>query len=194
MRPVLILAAVLSFIGAGCRDSVQPDPIVAIVIFPSSAQLYVGDVVQLRATGRTASGDTLIQPRVLWSSLNPAVAAVDSTGRVAMLSPGNAKITATAGKLQGVAELGVYYRAGFCDSVILSPASVTLHVGDTLRASAKGCGETAADFRWSSNAPGIVAVSDSAVLTALAVGRAAIFARARIDTTLFGAIAATVVP
>ncbi|MGQ0639830.1 MAG: Ig-like domain-containing protein [Gemmatimonadaceae bacterium] len=188
--------AILALFVVGCGDTVQPDArneLVALAIQPPSLAMRVGQTAQLRAVGITASGDTLLQnPSVQWSSHDAAVASVDSTGRLTAIHCCRTTIEARVGEIKALMDLIV---AGpVCSAMVVSPASVTLRVGEQVRASARGGDPLCSTFSWSSNAPAVAAVTDSGVVTALSAGQAAIVARSKSDTTLFGVSAVTVVP
>ncbi len=69
---------------------------------PPPATLKVGQAVQITATGAYSSGPPQnITAQVQWSSDNPGVVKVDTTGKVTGESPGTATITAT---LNGVSQ------------------------------------------------------------------------------------------
>lgn len=84
------------------------DPVVARVdVSPSQASLSVGSTVQLTATPVDESGAALSDLQVAWSTNAPAVASVDSRGRVTGMSSGSAVVTATAGGQSGSAAITV---------------------------------------------------------------------------------------
>ena len=63
----------------------------------SSETLYEGGSVQLEAVVTSQYGEPLRDARLAWSSSDPAVAAVDSAGRVRGVAPGSVTVSATAG-------------------------------------------------------------------------------------------------
>jgi uncharacterized protein YjdB len=68
----------------------------SIVISPASQTLSVGQSVTLLATATDDSGNTIPNPGVQWSSLNPEIATVDSMGTVLARAVGIAYIVASA--------------------------------------------------------------------------------------------------
>ncbi|MGA9836155.1 MAG: Ig-like domain-containing protein [Gemmatimonadaceae bacterium] len=80
-------------------------------------------------------------------------------------------------------------------TAIVSPLSVTLNVGDTLRFSASMPGCTPApQFRWSSSSPAVVSVDSlTGLATAHAVGTVAVTAVPTFDRTIVGASTVRVV-
>lgn len=70
--------------------------VAGFVIQNDSIELNVGDTTMLSAVPHDRAERPLPDRRVVWTSLNPAVATVDSTGRVIAVSEGSAYITVTS--------------------------------------------------------------------------------------------------
>ena len=79
-------------------------------------------------------------------------------------------------------------------SISVSPASATLHVGQTLRVSASACGMLATDFRWSSSADSVASITADGLISALRPGTAVMNGTHRTITAVVGAMALVVVP
>ena len=87
--------------------SVQ-DPLVSISVTPTNATLVPGTNQQFTATGGYASGlEANITNNVLWNSSSPAVAIVTSTGLAMSAAAGETVLTASAGSVNGSANLAV---------------------------------------------------------------------------------------
>ncbi len=71
-------------------------PVAAVQVTPESLTVLVGEVAQLEAVIRGASGDTLTDRLVSWSSTDSAVALAYGDGRVTGISAGVAGIVATS--------------------------------------------------------------------------------------------------
>ena len=69
--------------------------------------LALQDTVRLSAEVRDREGRLIASPRVAWSSLDSAVARVDTTGRVVSMDVGTARIVATSGTAADTAEITV---------------------------------------------------------------------------------------
>jgi alpha-amylase len=69
--------------------------IASLTIDPSSASIDVDATVQLNAIAKDVSGNVMAAT-VTWSSANPSVASISSTGLVKGVAAGTAAITATA--------------------------------------------------------------------------------------------------
>jgi len=108
-------------------------------------------------------------------------------------------VAIACGTLGGPAEENA--TGGVCDlnGLVVSPAVVTLHVGDTLRISAQlqfcGAKPTYADFRWQSNDTSIARV-DSLIglIHARARGQVSIIASAVLDPTVKASALVSVIP
>lgn len=111
------------------------DTISVRVLPPVAKTVEFGSVSRVHATGGTAQlaaqvMDQCAQPfagtPVAFRSLNPRVATVDASGRVAMLAPGVAPIEASWSSLSSVLLLDV-------KTFRVEPADTTVMVGDTVR-------------------------------------------------------------
>ncbi|HEX6694651.1 MAG TPA: Ig-like domain-containing protein [Longimicrobiales bacterium] len=68
----------------------------AMSLTPIPATIATGDTVRASGGGTDTYGNATTLPAVVWSSSNPAVATVTSTGLIRGISTGSAQITATA--------------------------------------------------------------------------------------------------
>ena len=93
----LITVLLLAAVAAACDGAVEPPDVGGLSIGPSVPQLEVGDAVQLAATVLSSSGSVLSGHPVTWTSTRPQVVAVSTGGMLTAVSPGTAKIRATAG-------------------------------------------------------------------------------------------------
>lgn len=88
--------------------TVTPIPVASVVVTPPTATIDSGATVQLVATPRDASGNVLTGRGASWTSANPTVASVNSSGLVSGLSPGGpVSVTATVEGRQGSAVVSV---------------------------------------------------------------------------------------
>ena len=101
--------------GPLCGGTPDPDPdpdptptVASIgVTSPIDSLLAVGRSAQMAATARDASGNALTGVSLTWSSSNPSVATVSSTGLVTGVAAGPVTIQAVSGSITG----GVSLRA-----------------------------------------------------------------------------------
>jgi hypothetical protein len=121
MRP--FFPAILSvFCGlwiAACNgDDGATEPAVAVAfvsVTPDDTMLVPGGTLRLVALPRDAQGNPLIRT-VTWSSLAASIAAVDSSGGVTALAPGDARIVATVEGISDTARVRVSEPAGACEA------------------------------------------------------------------------------
>lgn len=105
LRPTFLLACV---VGACSKDSTTDlVPVSSVRVTLAAPSLTVGGTTTATATVLDANGNTLTGRTVSWSSSNPAVATVSTTGMVNALAVGTATITATVGSKKGEAPLSV---------------------------------------------------------------------------------------
>lgn len=159
--------------------TVAPVPVASVVVSPSSSALTVGSTAQLTADPRDASGNTLGDRPVSWSSSDPSVATVSGSGLVTALKPGTATITATSEGRSGSATVGV--SAVPVASVDVSPSQTSVEVGQTrqLTATPKDASGNPLPGRvvtWESSNSGVAIVSSTGLVTAISVGSATITA------------------
>jgi hypothetical protein len=84
-----------------------PPPARWVAVSPGTAQVTVRNTLALFANVTDAAGHLVSDMPVEWSSANPTIAIVDSTGSVTGVSPGRASIIARAGTNQATAQLTV---------------------------------------------------------------------------------------
>lgn len=158
--------------------TVIPVPVASVAVTPATKTILAGDDAPFTATVKDAAGNVLSGRVLVWSSSNPSVATVSSTGVATGTGVGVATITATApveGK-SGSATLTVN-----AASVSISPASDSTYVGATATLTAtakdtKGNPVSSPSFTWSSKAPAIATVSPSGVVTGVGAGTTTIVA------------------
>jgi hypothetical protein len=108
-----IVAALLNSCGGGGGATEPRDP-AEVILEPAALSLTaVGQTQQLSATVVDSQGDPLPDPGLSWSTSDPAVATVSSTGLVTAEGSGSAEITAEAGSVTGQAQVDVTQAIGF---------------------------------------------------------------------------------
>lgn len=103
-----------------------------VVLTPQLAELEVGAARRFEAVMLDSAGNVLTDRAVAWSSSDPAVATVDTTGLVTALVPGSTSITAMSEGIAGSASLTAAAVAVPVASVVVQPADALLEVGQTL--------------------------------------------------------------
>lgn len=87
--------------------TVLPPPVASVTVTPAQASIATGASVQLTATLKDASGNTLTGRTVSWASSNGAIATVDATGLVVGQGAGTATISATAETVTGTSTVTI---------------------------------------------------------------------------------------
>jgi uncharacterized protein YjdB len=122
-----ITAAVEGKQGIATVDVV--DPVATVRITPLvPPTLRVGGKVQLSATGLNAAGQPLPGRPVNWTSTNPNVASVSSSGEVTALGVGSSTIIAEIDQRQG--QVGVTVTLIPIGTVTLVPTTVSMFRGE----------------------------------------------------------------
>jgi hypothetical protein len=108
------LAAITTVAGVACSDGgYEPSSVPTTVsVTPATATLAaLGATRQLQASVRDQNGNAMSGVAVTWSSTDPAVASVGTTGLVTALANGGTQVTATAGSATGSAAVTVAQQA-----------------------------------------------------------------------------------
>jgi len=153
-------------------------PAASVAVSPSTVALAPGDTVQLTASPRDAAGNPLTGLAVAWSSSDSAVAKVSASGLVTGVTVGSATVTAIVEQQRGTATVTVVVPVA---SVTVSPSTVALAPGDTVRLAATpkdaaGTALTGRAVAWSSSDSAVATVSASGLVTGVAVGSATVTA------------------
>jgi uncharacterized protein YjdB len=169
-------------------------PVATVTVTPARDTIGVGTSRQLSVVLRDAAGTALTGRVVTWSSSNVTTASVSSTGLVVGVAPGTVTISGTSEGRVGSATIVVLAR--LASSVILTPASGTLVVGNTQAITtqitdAEGNLLTGRPVSFASDAPSVASVSAAGVVTALAAGTARITATSEGKT---GTATFTIIP
>ena len=143
MRRLLTLALLpLALACGGGGDSTAPDSnagVASVSLNITSAQLGIGQTMQLTATPLTATG-TVTTGTATWSSSAPAVALVSVGGLVTAVAAGSTNISATVGGRTGTATIVVSAAGGSLPLAAevtmpgntFSPFLTTIGVGGTV--------------------------------------------------------------
>src|SRR5436190_445427 len=169
-------------------------PVATVTVTPASANLAVGQTVQLTATTRDANGNPLSGRTITWSSSNTAVATVTTSGSVKGVTAGSATITATSEGQSGASAISV--RIVPVATVAVSPASASVQVGGTVQLTAVtkdsvGNTLTGRTITWASSNSTVATVSTTGLVSGLLIGSATITATSEAKS---GSSAITVTP
>lgn len=169
---------------------------VTIAITPSAAAIAIGSQVALQAQVQDASGQPVPGATIFWSSSDTSVATVSSAGVVTGRTVGSAQIAASSAGESAVRAIAVIQVP--VASLAVLPSSVSLAPGASTPLQAvtyDAAGNTlpGRSVVWATNAPQVVSVAASGVVTALAAGSASVTATSE-GKTASAAITVTVVP
>lgn len=158
--------------------TVLPIPVASVVVSPDSFALNTGSARLLTAEPRASDGAPLTGRTVSWSSVNPAIATVDSAGNVTGVTTGLTTIRATSEGIVGSAVVTVRLPIA---SITLSPSALALSIGASATVTATPRSATnvvliGRSISWSSSDAAIATVSQAGVVTAVGVGIATITA------------------
>lgn len=157
---------------------VKAVPVTSITIAPGSANLYIGEGVQIKATVGPADATN---KTITWESENPAVATVSETGYVTAVGEGSCRIAAHAANgVTGWATINVLHKVIAVESVTLSASTLKLAVGqsETLTATVNPDNADDKSVSWSSSNAEVATVDANGKVTAHKVGYTAITATA----------------
>ena len=113
---------------ASCAVIVK-QPVTGIQISPNGYTLVKGDVKQLSATVKP---DDASNKEVIWTSSNPAVAAVAADGRVTAVNEGSCFITATSKDNASIKASCTIVVGTPVTSVSLTPQTASMKTGETI--------------------------------------------------------------
>lgn len=113
-------------------------PVHSIRLTPSSVALQVGGATTIVATALDASGNPLTNRPIAWSSSDPTVATVATSGLVTAVATGSATLTAASGGVSATAPVTVSAQAPApVATVQVTLNASTIAVGQTTQAVAK---------------------------------------------------------
>jgi hypothetical protein len=110
---------------------VKPAPAKTVVIDRLSTPIVVGGTVKLNATAHIFNGDPRTDVAISWASDNPSVAAVDASGIVKGVAPGQAILRAASGAASGTLTVQVVKNP--LTALAIEPESSQARTGDVVR-------------------------------------------------------------
>lgn len=184
--PRRALAVSIALLLSGCSNTMAPT-VNRVVFDRHDATLLAGDVLHTSVSVFKTNGEVVANPPVTYTTSNALVASVDSTGKVRAHSAGQATISAAVGLV--TAELNVTVRWPPVTVVAFQNDSLVLSVGDTVAPgvivlNSQGNWPTYATLTFSSSAPSVASVVDSAVRVLHEEGRVAAVGEGRSRITV----------
>jgi len=150
-----------------------------VVVTPESVVFTaLQETLRLAAEVRDQQGRVMSGIAVVWSSSDPSIAPVDQSGLARAVAIGTATITASAAGASDGAQITVRQDVV---SVAVTPRTVSLAVGDTVRLSAEardanGNAVSEGAFLWGSDRADVATVDSTGLVRALGAGEATIAA------------------
>ncbi len=177
-------AALAASCGGGGDVTGPPDPppppaVGSVELEPGTVNLAVRQTSQLVATVRAADGAALTGRTVSWTTADAAIATVGESGLVTAIAPGEVQVTATSEGKAASAAVTVSAEPVATVEVTPSPASVAVGQTGQLAAVAKSAGGVELVGRpvsWATGDPALAIVSQTGVVTGMAVGEVTITA------------------
>ncbi len=175
--------------GPTAPPTVDPPRATTVTVSPATAELDVGETVQLTAVVRDQNSNVMAGASVTWMSGAGTVATVNASGLVTGVAGGTATITARSGSAQGTAQITVVSVTAPVVSVeVSSPAEPIalgepLQLGEALQLSVEALDENGrpipgVEFSWESSNTSVATVDATGLVTAVAAGTATITASA----------------
>ena len=192
---ITTIKATSGLLSATVVASVVGTSVASVRISPASVNILYGTTTTLVAEALDANGQVLAGRSATWSSQNPSVASVSSTGLVNTLDDGTSVITANIeGKTASVLVTVTPPGAVAVASITVTSPSVTLDPGQQAQATAtlkdaNGNVLTGRTITWSSLDTSVVKVNANGLVTAVKGGTVAVMAR---SGTASGSISMTV--
>lgn len=158
-------------------------PVASVAVAAGTTSLTIGQTTQATATTRDASGNVLTGRPITWSSSNPSIATVSSSGLVTGVAAGSTQILATSGGQTGSLSISVVSAPATIASVTVTLANSSIPAGSSTQATAvakdaSGNTISGVNFFWSSSSSATATVSVGGVVVGVAQGAATVTASA----------------
>jgi uncharacterized protein YjdB len=147
----------------------------SLVIITQTSSIALGQTTQLKAMGMYSDGSSKdLTQSAVWTTANPEVASVDSSGLVASVAVGSVSVTAANGGHHGSLVLTVSKAA--LVSLTVSPSGSSVALGNTIQLAATGTysdkstQDLTGGVNWASSQPGVAVVSSSGLAASRSVG------------------------
>ncbi|HEV2113231.1 MAG TPA: Ig-like domain-containing protein [Terriglobales bacterium] len=164
----LAAGALMMLSGCGGGSSLK-----SITVSPASPSILVGNTQQFAATDNNNNN---ISSTVTWTSSNPSVISISSSGLATALLPGGAQITAASGSVSGTAGITVNLEV-----IVVNPSNPFISNGQTLQFSATGLfsgfnQDITNDVSWTSSNTAVATISNTGLAASVATGTTTITA------------------
>ena len=162
------------------------------VTIPATGSVGVNNSMTLAATIQPANATN---KTVIWSTSDAGVASVNQNGVVTGVSPGTVTVTATTQDGAKTASSTITSSNILLTSVVVNKPSATIGVGDTtsIKATVAPANASNKTVLWTSSDPSVATVSNTGIVTAVAIGTATIAVTAQDAGGVSSASAITIV-
>ncbi|MFN8574349.1 MAG: Ig-like domain-containing protein [Gemmatimonadaceae bacterium] len=160
---------------------VEEQHVTSVSIVPATPSVKQGSNAALVADVKDQMGNSVPGAAVTWSSTNPSIASVSSSGVLSGVAIGTSSVKATSGVVSATAPVNV--TAQSVASVQVTPSSVSFQAGTTTQLTAtafdaNGQAIPGTSFTWVTGDPNVTTVSALGVATAKNLGTTTITATA----------------
>jgi hypothetical protein len=157
------VGALINGVRGGLTINIKPSGVARIDLTAPSMPIPVGTGIALNAVTRMGNGDPRTDVQVVWTSLNPAIAAVDEAGFVTGLASGKAVIQASADNANATATVEIIRNP--VRDLALEPQAAKVRTGDVVRFRAVAKGDKDAliqtpAVRWAVTGVGAIIETD----------------------------------
>ena len=172
-----VIGATIGSVSTGTWMTVTSSMVSSITLTPPASSIQTGQNQQFIATAKDAGGNPIPGVTFTWTSSNPAVATVNSSGLATGASGGSTIISATIGPVSSGTMLTV--NSSTVSSITLSPWDSSIQAGRTQQfiATAKDAGGNpvpGVTLTWTSSNPAVATVSSGGLATGVSSGSAII--------------------
>lgn len=179
---LMISTATLAvFAACGGDSATKVVPVESVTVTAPTTNLVPDETVQLQYSAKDASGNSLTDRSVAWSSSSNAIATVSASGLVTAITPGSASITATVDGKSGSVSLMIVPPPVATVTVTAQASEMLVHETQTVSAELKdsrGRLISGRSISWSTSDANIATVSSAGLVSAVGAGAAIITATA----------------
>lgn len=183
IRPLRAASVILtSAVLAACRDTTgeaDQNPVAMVTVAPPSLSLPVGEARPLQARAEDAEGREVTGKTVVWTTSNPAIVTVSSTGVITAKAIGSAQVAANIAGRSGLAAVVVVQRPVASVAVIPAMGEVIMAASIDLQAvtyDVSGGVLSGRPVAWATSNSNVATVNGSGRVSGVNVGSAIITA------------------
>jgi hypothetical protein len=163
--------------GSAITSLIPAKTLTAVSASPSTASVPAGGNKQFAATATYSDGSTAsVTTTATWTTANPAMATVNSSGLASAVSAGSTTVTAALSGMSGMATLTVQAAPPTLTSIAVSPGTASIAVGATKQFTATATysdGSTASvttKATWTAANAAVATVNSGGLATGVAAG------------------------